>query len=122
MNLEDFIAQSLSQIAKGIEKANDELSASKAIVSPKNIKDVQKNNPSTFGKLELRNGEWSVVQNIEFDVAVTASQGSEAKAGAGISVGAITLGATGKEDNKNTSVSRIKFSIPMLLPLHEKNA
>ena len=119
MNLEDFIAQSLSQIAKGIEKANDELSDSKAIVSPKNITGVLKNHPSTYGTLKLSNDEWSVVQNIEFDVAVTASQGSEAKAGAGISVGAITLGATGKEDNKNTSVSRMRFSIPMLLPLHE---
>lgn len=122
MNLEDFIAQSLSQIAKGIEKANQELADSRAIVSPKNIKGVSKNNSSTYGMLKTDEDEWAVVQEIEFDVAVTASQGKEAKAGAGISVGAITLGATGKEDNKSSSVSRIKFSIPMLLPLHDKNA
>ena len=119
MNLEDFISQSLTQIAKGIEKANTELSESDAIVSPKNVKDVQKNNISTFGNIKLKNGEWSVVQEIVFDVAVTASQGTESKAGAGISVGAITLGGVGKEDSQNTSVSRLKFSIPMLLPLNE---
>lgn len=121
MNLETFIAQSLVQIARGIEKANEELTDSQAIVSPKNVKDVQKSNDSTYGLISLSDGSWAVVQEIGFDVAVTAAKGGEAKAGAGITVGAVTIGAAGKEDRQDTSVSRIRFSVPMLMPQYGEN-
>ncbi|WP_100641530.1 hypothetical protein [Marinobacter salexigens] len=117
MNLEDFIAQSLSQIAKGIDKANEELSDSLAVVSPRGVKDVHRE--SRYGSLKVGEGTWLKVHEINFDVAVTAAEGSEARGGLGITVGAVTLGASGKENYTNTSVSRIQFSVPMVLPQAE---
>lgn len=117
MNLEDFIAQSLSQIAKGIEKANVELSDSLATVSPRGIKDVQQNN--RYGSLKIDDETFLKVHEIKFDVAVTVAEGSEARGGVGLTVGAITLGVSGKDNHTNTSVSRIQFSVPMVLPQAE---
>lgn len=57
-----------------------------------------------------------VPQIIEFDIAVTASEGSEAKAGIGVFSGVIGLGTQAKMEGSNATLSRIKFSIPVLYP------
>ena len=113
MNLEEFIAQSLSQIAKGIEKANEELENSQALVSPQDVKDVTKQ--SAYGSIKV-DDKWLKVHEIQFDVGVTAVEGSEIGGNLGITVGGFSIGGNGKENQANTSVSRIKFSVPMLLP------
>lgn len=117
MNLEDFIAQSLSQIAKGIDKANEELKDSLAIVSPRGVTEVQRE--SRYGTLRVAENAYLKVHEINFDVAVTAAEGSEVKGGLGITVGAVSIGGLGKENQTNTSVSRIQFSVPMVLPQSE---
>lgn len=62
-----------------------------------------------------------VPQIIEFDLAVSATEGTEAKAGIGIFAGAIGLGTQAKLDDNNVTVSRIKFSIPLLYPEQKSN-
>jgi len=57
-----------------------------------------------------------LLSNVEFDVAVTAEKSEGTKGGIGVFVGSIGLGAQGKSDLKNQSVSRIKFSAPISLP------
>lgn len=120
MDLENFISISLVQIAKGIDRANAELKGTGAIVSPKKVTDVRKEN--TYGNLKLNDNSWVRVQQIDFDVALTATEGSETKGGLGISVGAISLGGAAKDDYSQSSVSRIKFSVPMLLPQKDEDA
>lgn len=120
MDLENFISVSLVQIAKGIDRANNELKGTGAIVSPKKVTDVLREN--TYGNLKLNDGSWVRVQQIDFDVALTATEGGESKGGGGISVGAITLGAMTKDDFSQSTVSRIKFSVPMLLPQKDEEA
>ncbi|ELV8773039.1 hypothetical protein QNE60_004380 [Vibrio harveyi] len=122
MELQQFISTALVQIAKGIESASEELKDSSAIVNPRNIvgtggTDDQK----VYGYLaddstrKLR----KAVQLIDFDVAVVAAEGSTTKGGLGIKVGGIGIGAQGQSEDKTTSESRIKFSIPMVLPTEE---
>ena len=62
------------------------------------------------------------VQDVQFDVAVTASQaeGKEAKAGievVGISLG---LGVKGNTQSEAMSVSRLRFSVPVVLPSNKR--
>ncbi|EPM7950998.1 TPA: hypothetical protein ACP5TT_004458 [Vibrio parahaemolyticus] len=122
MELQQFISTALVQIAKGIESASEELKDSSAIVNPRNVvgtggADGQK----VYGYLaddstrKLR----KAVQLIDFDVAVVAAEGSTTKGGLGIKVGGIGIGAQGQSEDKTTSESRIKFSIPMVLPTEE---
>ncbi|EHR0229303.1 hypothetical protein KS670_004927 [Vibrio parahaemolyticus] len=113
MNLEEFISQSLSQIAKGIEKANEELKDSQALVSPKGVVDITKDN--RYGNIKVEDS-WLKVHEISFDVGVTVVEGSESGGKLGVSVGGFSIGANGKENQANTSASRIQFSVPMVLP------
>lgn len=122
MNLENFIAETITQIARGVERAAGNLESSSALVSPRNIKPADDKNSKIYGYLERyeKSSYQRVVEEIEFDVAVTASEGTEAKAGMGIMVGSIGIGTQGKSDTENTSVSRIKFRIPVVLPYTAK--
>ncbi|WP_072669373.1 hypothetical protein [Vibrio injensis] len=114
MNLEDFISQSLSQIARGIEKANKELEDSQALVSPEGVTEVKRE--SKYGSLKVDANKWLKVSEISFDVAVTATSGTESGGRLGISVSGINIGANGKSNHGDTSESRIQFSVPMVLP------
>ena len=118
MNLQQFVSETLIQIARGIEQANAGLTDSTAKVNPKGIATggthadkiygyLAEDEPDTFRK---------VVESIEFDVAVYATEGTETKGGIGIMVGTIGLGSQGKSKADHSSESRIKFRVPMLLP------
>jgi hypothetical protein len=116
MDLQNFITQTLVQIAKGVEGASLELKDSSAIVNPRNVSGTHNANSNVYGYLDENKKFYRAVQQIEFDVAVVASKGTETKGGIGIMVGSIGLGSQGKSDAENSSHSRIKFKIPMVLP------
>ncbi|EPO5390826.1 hypothetical protein ACUB1N_002604 [Vibrio cholerae] len=113
MNLEDFISQSLSQIAKGIEKANEDLKDSEALVCPLGVVDVLRD--TRYGSIKVE-GEWLAVHEVKFDVSVSVAEGTESGGKLGVSMGCFSIGANGKENQANSSASRIHFSVPMLLP------
>lgn len=113
MNLEEFITLSLSQIAKGIDRANDELKESQAFVSPSGVLGVVKENK--YGIIEVDDSYLKVTE-IKFDVSLTVVENSESGGKLGVSMGGFYIGANGKENQGNTSASRIQFSIPIVLP------
>ena len=115
MNIEDFVSETLVQITKGVVKAQRELESTGALVNP-TMRFVIKEH--SIGEAAMRGGE--VVGMVEFDVAVRATEGKETKGGIGVVAGAITLGSAGKSDSSSGSESRIKFGVPLLLPVHPK--
>ena len=119
MDLATFIKESLVQIARGIEGANEALADTSAKVNPRGIMPSPKGDTKFYGYLNENDPKkyLRVVQEIEFDVAVYASEGTETKGGIGIMVGAIGLGSQGKSQAGSTSESRLKFTVPMVLPV-----
>lgn len=109
IELADFVSQSLVQIARAIEKANESLADSTAIVSPTA-------GVTNEGHLYLSDAYAPRVERTEFDVAVTATEGTHTKGGIGVAVGIVGLGSSGQSDTGRRSESRIKFSVPKLLP------
>ena len=107
MELHDFIAATLVQIARGIENAAGQLRDSKAIVNPRAVS----------GTEQTRETSGKGVERIDFDVAVTAEKGRQTMGGFGIQVGSIGSGSQGTNEASSSSVSRIKFSVPMVLPM-----
>ena len=118
MELKDFIQESLVQIARGIIGAREELKDTNAHICPKNIR-VNSEARKNYGRLGKDDKYDPVVELVEFDVVVSAEEGSEKNGKAGISVGSIGIGVGGKVQNNNSSESRIKFSIPMVFPTPE---
>jgi hypothetical protein len=115
MELKDFIRESLVQISQGIEEANEGLSDSSALVNPNNVY-VNAGDRQNYGRLDESKSYNRIVEVVEFDVAVTAGDENEAGGKFGIKVGAIELGANGKQAESNKSESRIKFKVPMVFP------
>jgi len=96
MELDEFVRKTIEQVISGVAQARDHAITNNA---------------------HIANG---LINPIEFDVAVTVTEGSETKAGAGITVAGIGIGGHGKTELTNSSVSRIKFSVPIRLPGTER--
>ena len=120
MDLKDFVKESIVQIAKGIEEANAELLEADAMVNPIYVT-MHSDNAQSYGRTKKRDPGFGepdsrVVQKVEFDVAVVAESGQQGSAGAKLSIASIGIGADGKTESSKKSESRIRFSIPVVLP------
>jgi hypothetical protein len=113
MNIQEFVCETLVQITNGVVQAQRQLDKSGAVVNP-HMRVISKEH--SIGQAEMRAGD--VVGLVVFDVAVHATEGKESKGGIGVLAGAITLGSAGKSDSSSGSESRIRFSVPLLLPVH----
>jgi len=57
------------------------------------------------------------VQKVDFDIAVTIGEKTATKGTIGIVIAAIGLGSQGESSNSKSSESRIRFSVPIALPV-----
>jgi len=114
MKLEEFIAESINQIISGITKTHEHAKEKGAAVNPRLERRTKK---LSGGQTTVR--AISPIHNVEFDVAVTTTEGKGTKGGFGVFVGPIGAGSQGQSQSSNTSMSRIKFSIPIVFPTQD---
>ena len=108
MNLQDFVKTALVEIVAGVAAAKVEM----------------KQHGSNAGSFPLygdtkgvrTDGENKQVQVVEFDVALADASSTGTKGGIGVFLGAVNLGSQGASHGEKTSTSRIKFSVPIVLP------
>ena len=91
VRLEDFVAETLKSIIAGVSEAKQSASDHGAIV-----------NPGTNSSHGI-SGAWhrttgTLIQSVEFDVAVTTTAGTKTKGGIGVFVGPIGVGSSGASD------------------------
>ena len=114
MELKQFVTETLVQITEGIEDAQKQLKerGSEAIVNT---------NVTTTDKGQLvTGGRRRPVEFVEFDVAILAYEGTQTRAGIGLTVASLlNLDAGGKSSKTEGRESRIKFKVPMSYPLHK---
>ena len=111
MELKDFVSQTLTQIIEGVKESQIKASELGGIVSP-----CLTSNHSEMGKQGILSASGRAAQIVQFDVALTVVEGTGTKGGIGVFAGAINLGSSGESKAESTSVSRIKFSVPVVLP------
>jgi hypothetical protein len=107
VDLETFVAKTLRQIIKGVKTAQQSQDCQEATINPDSVK-----NRKMGSELYLD----EKISPIEFDVAVVASEGRENKAGAGVVLAVFGICGQTESTKSNSSVSRIKFSVPIILP------
>jgi len=112
MKLQEFVKETLREVIAGVKKAQTYAADNGAEVNPA----AATKQP---GKRRVPGsaGGFVVVQEIEFDVAVTSTDTTEGQAGVGIFVAGLGIGAKGKSGASNSRVSRIRFSVPIVLPV-----
>jgi hypothetical protein len=117
LELKSFVAQALVEIVEAVKEAQEKTSKTGALINPQDTYHTTHNNPGIV-TLGYPNTTQRYGQIIEFDVSVTASERDETQGGIGIQVASITIGAslTGKTEDQNSVVSRLKFSVPVFLP------
>ena len=114
MELREFITETLTQISDGIEDAQKRLKArgSDAIINT-NMTEIGTGQVVTGGRRRP-------VEMVDFDVAILANEGTEKRAGAGLTVASLLKFDAGAKTNQSAgSESRIKFRIPMTYPMHK---
>lgn len=55
-------------------------------------------------------------QNIEFDVGITSTDKSGSSEGIGVFLGSINLGKKNDATNEHVAITKVKFSVPVVLP------
>lgn len=113
MELKEFIKTALVDIVNAIKEAQIE------VIDCATIMPIRSKSHQTFD-VEVKGGH-EIVSDINFDIAVTvgSKEGAVGDAGGGIQIAQIfNIGAKHKEEVENTvqNMSRIKFSIPVVLP------
>lgn len=116
IKLEDFVSQSIKEIINGVVTAQEYAITKGADVNPSQL-DVAPN--ERFKETPKGSLRGRLMQEIHFDIAVTATEGTQISGGAGILISVLSIGLQGKKDKDNTSVSRISFDVPILLPIQK---
>ncbi|HOD81286.1 MAG TPA: hypothetical protein PKG77_07665 [Phycisphaerae bacterium] len=109
MNLQDFVSESLKQIVAGIKDAQESLK-DRAInpgVAPLWREGLSKH----YAIVNER-----ILEAVQFDVAVTVTDQESNKKGIAVFAGWFGAGGQKEAGQANTSVSRIKFSVPVSYP------
>ena len=114
MKLDDFVSETLKQIITGVVAAQEYGNTQNAKVNPI----TARFHSNTEGHANCR--ETGVpLQKVEFDVAVTVAE-EQTSANDGGSVGSISVASANSNSSQNSSVSRIQFEVPVLLPITGK--
>lgn len=108
MELKEFIKTAIVNITEAVSDLQKDLDNG-TVINPTLLQ-------GDYGKSIVINNEVRVIERLNFDVAVTASESSglEGGAKAGISIFGAKVGA--ETNAKTENISRLTFSIPLVLP------
>ncbi|MCL6334322.1 hypothetical protein EXT66_13530 [Pectobacterium carotovorum subsp. carotovorum] len=113
MKLDKYVEETIKQIITGISAAKEFGDRNDAKVNPASATFNHQNSTNIFC---LNTGV--PIQKIEFDIVVSVSEGNSTTDSPEITVGSSTIsGNEQTSETTNSSTNRIKFSIPVLLPL-----
>jgi hypothetical protein len=119
LELKNFISQALCSIVEGVVDAQTKASVHGAFINPGGLTRTTK---SISDDAIWDNSTNNFARMVAFDVAVTVEEGTKTNAKIGVVAGVLNLGAGGASENKELAVSRIQFSVPVLLPVSNKDA
>lgn len=113
MDLKDFVKETLVQIVKGIDEANEELKSSTAFMASSNVS----SGGSPWKYTKDKDGSYHYVTDVDFDVAVDVKETKTSEKGGGVEVlSIVSFGGKGEKEKESNSTHRVKFVLPLALP------
>lgn len=113
MELKDFVTATLTQIVEGVFAAQAVAHQHDARVGSMTSGISTAASSASLGMIF---SEGSYVQIVEFDVALTVTDGTGTRGGIGVLGGFVNLGSAGESKAETTAASRVKFTVPVRLP------
>lgn len=110
MELKDFIQEALTQIIDGIKSCQHE-NILEASINPSGV--IYSDNLGMETEIK---GTRRLVQNIDFEVGITATETTNKKVGLGVFFSGAGIGGQKNGECGNTATTTLKFSIPVALP------
>ena len=114
LQLKDFVAQSLIEIIEGVSEAQVRAKQHRAIINP--AIETASGAAAYYKNYDSPEEELYRIQMFDFDMAITLSTSKEAKGIIVVVSGILTGGAQGSTTGETSELSRIKFSVPVVLP------
>ncbi|MCL1643659.1 hypothetical protein M2T61_18565 [Elizabethkingia anophelis] len=114
MELKDFIKETLSSIAEGVEESKTIYSKKGGRVNPKDFNLASGN--LSYIKSAPGRSDGNIVTLVDFEVALTNENKSDNTGGIGVLFGAVNIGGKTENVNLENQLTRIKFTIPIVLP------
>ena len=106
MELKTFVSETISQIVEGVVEAQERTKNTGAII-----------NSSHGAVVNYAKGINNAPQNMDFDVTVSVESSSSTGGKGKIQIAMFGAEGGKTSDNKDASVSRIKFSVPVCWPV-----
>ncbi len=110
MELQEFIKTALTEIVAGVSEASKAAKEHGGSVGSVRLYGYTKENKVITDE----NGR--PVATVEFDIALAEGSSKDTKGGIGVYLGAVGLGSQGASHGEASTHSRIKFSVPIILP------
>ena len=109
MNLDEFVKEVLTEIISGIRDAQEVEGGAFIVPSGDGGHEYAKH-PRVSSSARIK----STI--VDFDIALTVEDSTKGSGGGGLKVFGIGANIQGEASAKDTTVSRIQFAIPILLP------
>jgi len=119
MELKDFISETILQIVSGVIDATVKCKDIDVIVNP----DVTVGKKDAFW-IPSNKKDYKLVrrvQQIDMDICVTVTENESNELGAKAGIFVFAIGANSKGTKENKNENRVRFSIPVCLPVSEIN-
>ena len=115
MQLDEYIKETLVQIAKGVKGASNEVEELGGRVNPAKIHTDYSNNG--LGKISSNDSEVRPdKQTIKFDIALQVKETSDVDASAKAKLAVFSIGGGVKSADESQVAHRVQFEIPVDLP------
>ena len=109
MELKTFIKSAITQIVESVDELNKEINIDKVCVNPYDI------NKSGSAYIYTNDASFNVTE-INFDLSVSVTDNAEKGAKVGVVASVVGLGVSTKAGSQNSSISKLQFTIPVMLP------
>lgn len=113
MNLNEFVREVLTEIISGIRGAQEAEGGAFIVPSGDGGHEYAKHS-------RVSSSAHMKSTIVDFDIALTAEDSSKTAGGGGLKVVGIGANVQGESSSRDTTVSRIQFAIPILLPVSQK--
>lgn len=113
MELNKFVQTTIQQIIDGVSSSQQFAKEKGAIVNPSKL-DFHKDGKNTFYSEAMP-------QDVEFNVGLTSTSVDGSTEGIGVFLGSINLGKKNEAGTENTAITKVKFTMPVVLPAGDKD-
>ena len=112
MELSEFVKQTIEQIVDGAAAAQQSIQGKGATINPSSVQFQKDGQWNTY--------EHAMPQEVEFDVGLTSTDKKGSAEAVGVFLGSINLGKRNETGIEQVAITKVKFTIPLVLPAGEK--